>query len=221
MPNRSSESAHKGNGRHHGTHVRNAHGTHATHGAQGTHGALGRRLSELQPYGTLVRYPLGLDDDVCAQSVEDLNAALANTCVLRDMYKKHHWQTSGPTFYQLHLLFDKHYTEQAELVDTLAERVQTLGGLAVAMAHDIVELSQIDRPPRGREDVAAQLTRLLEAHEQILIGTRAAARRASDGGDDGTNDLLVSEVLRTNEMQVWFLSEHLADPGALSSREPR
>jgi starvation-inducible DNA-binding protein len=210
MPNRSSEPAHKGNG-HHGPRNRAAHG--GAHAHQST--------TEIQRYGALVRYPLGLDDDVRAQSVEDLNAVLANTSVLRDLYKKHHWQTSGPTFYQLHLLFDKHYDEQAELVDSLAERVQTLGGVAIAMAHDIAELSQIDRPPRGREDVAAQLARLLEAHEQILIGTRAAARRADQGGDDGTNDLLVSDVVRTNEMQVWFLSEHLTDPAAVSSREPR
>ncbi len=130
------------------------------------------------------------------------------------MYKKHHWQTWGPTFYQLHLLFDKHYAEQAELVDKLAERVQTLGGVAIAMAHDIAELSEIERPPRGREEVPVQVSRLLEAHEHILIRSRAAARRAAERGDDGTNDLYVSDILRTNEMQVWFLAEHLENPAA-------
>jgi starvation-inducible DNA-binding protein len=131
--------------------------------------------------------------------------------VLRDMYKKHHWQVAGHTFYQLHLLFDKHYGEQSTLVDTLAERIQSLGGISVAMAHDVAEMTCIERPPRGREQVPVQLSRLLEAHEIIIRKVREAARQVSEAGDDGTNDLLVSDVLRTHEMQVWFLAEHLVD----------
>jgi starvation-inducible DNA-binding protein len=131
--------------------------------------------------------------------------------VLRDMYKKHHWQVAGHTFYQLHLLFDKHYGEQSTLVDTLAERIQSLGGISVAMAHDVAEMTCIERPPRGREQVPVQLSRLLEAHEMIIQEVREAARQVSEAGDDGTNDLLVSDVLRTHEMQVWFLAEHLVD----------
>jgi len=125
------------------------------------------------------------------------------------LYKKNHWQVSGPTFYQLHLLYDKHYGEQAELVDQIAERIQILGGISIAMAHDVVETTTIDRPPRGREEVPVQISRLLEAHEIIIKEVRKSAHRAADLGDDGSNDLLVSDVLRTNELQVWFLSEHL------------
>jgi starvation-inducible DNA-binding protein len=127
------------------------------------------------------------------------------------MYKKHHWQTSGPTFYQLHLLFDKHFAEQSELVDELAERIQMLGGVSVAMPHDVIEMTRIPRPPQGREAPPAQIARLLSAHEIVLRAARQAARDVSAHGDDGTNDLLVSDVLRTNEMQVWFLSEHLTE----------
>ncbi len=216
MPNRSAETAHahRGNGS-------QRNGSHHAPRAKAPPAPYGQRAPEVQPYGTLVRYPLGLGDDVRAQSVEDLNITLADTCVLRDMYKKHHWQTWGPTFYQLHLLFDKHYAEQTELVDKLAERVQTLGGIALAMAHDIAEMSEIERPPRGREEVPVQVSRLLEAHEHILIRARAAARRADDRGDDGTNDLYVSDILRTNELQVWFLAEHLADPAAAAPRGSR
>jgi starvation-inducible DNA-binding protein len=210
MANRSAEThTHRGNGSHH---VPRAKAPPAPYGI---------RAPEVQPYGMLVRYPLGLGDDVRAQSVLGLNVTLADTCVLRDMYKKHHWQTWGPTFYQLHLLFDKHYAEQAELVDKLAERVQTLGGVAIAMAHDIAEMSEIERPPRGREEVPVQVSRLLEAHEHILIRSRAAARRAAERGDDGTNDLYVSDILRTHEMQVWFLAEHLENPTAAMPRGSR
>jgi starvation-inducible DNA-binding protein len=56
-----------------------------------------------------------------------------------------------------------------------------------------------------------QISRLLEAHEIILKGARSMAQEASEAGDDGTNDLLVSDVIRRNEMQAWFLAEHLVD----------
>jgi starvation-inducible DNA-binding protein len=165
----------------------------------------------IQPYGTLASYPLALDEKVRAASVEALNQLLSDTMTLRDMYKKHHWQVSGPTFYSLHLLFDKHYEEQTELVDKIAERVQMLGGVALAMAHDVAETTKIERPPRGREEVPVQLSRLLDAHEQILGEARQMAKDAASGGDDGTNDLVVSDVIRTHEMQVWFISEHLVE----------
>lgn len=179
---------------------------------------LRQRGKEIQAYGALARYPLGLGDDVRAASVEALNQVLSDTMVLRDLYKKHHWQVSGPTFYSLHLLLDKHYEEQAKLVDVLAERVQTLGGVAIAMAHDVAEATKIERPPRGREEVPVQLSRLLDAHELILVEARQAAKKAGERGDDGTNDILVSEVIRTNEMQVWFLSEHLVDMPLVRAR---
>ena len=142
-----------------------------------------------------------------AESVTLLNQILADTMTLRDLYKKHHWQTSGPTFYQLHLLFDKHHDEQSELIDIIAERIQTLGGVSIAMAADVAETTLLARPPRGREEPTLQLARLIAAHERVLYGVRAAARRATELGDDGTNDLLVSDVIRTNEKQAWFIQE--------------
>jgi starvation-inducible DNA-binding protein len=172
---------------------------------------LHQNAREIQPYGKIARLPIALDEDTCAQSTLNLNQILADTITLRDLYKKHHWQVAGHTFYQIHLLFDKHYEEQNELVDTIAERIQSLGGISLAMAADVAETTIIPRPPRGREEVPVQLSRLLEAHEFILKEARTMAKQASDAGDDGTNDLLVSDVIRTNELQVWFLAEHLVD----------
>src|SRR5882672_3353919 len=165
---------------------------------------------EIQRYGTVTYLlPLELEEPVRLEMTAQLNQVLADTMTLRDLYKKSHWQIAGPTFYQLHLLFDKHFGEQVELVDALAERIQLLGGVSIAMAPDVAETTQIERPPRGREEVPVHLSRLLDAHQVIIGETRKLARRASQLGDDGTNDLLISEVLRTNELQVWFLSEHL------------
>ncbi|TMH65081.1 MAG: DNA starvation/stationary phase protection protein [Betaproteobacteria bacterium] len=166
---------------------------------------------EIQPFGSIAKLPIALAEDVCKASVDNLNQLIADTITLRDMYKKHHWQVAGPTFYQLHLLYDKHYNEQSELVDTVAERIQSLGGISLAMAHDVAETTLIPRLPRGRQPVPVQLARLLHAHEIILLESRTMAKQAAAAGDDGTNDLLVSDVIRTNEMQVWFISEHLVD----------
>ncbi len=166
---------------------------------------------EIQAFGTLKRLPLGLEDNARTQSVTALNQILADTMTIRDLYKKHHWQMSGATFYQLHLLLDKHYEEQAVLVDMIAERIMALGGISIAMAPDVAEATKIPRPPKGREDVPTQLSRLLEAHRIILTQAHEAADAADDAGDDGTNDLLVSNVIRTNEPQIWFLAEHLAE----------
>jgi starvation-inducible DNA-binding protein len=174
---------------------------------------------EIQPFGTIAKLPIALAESVCKASVENLNQLLADTITLRDMYKKHHWQVAGPTFYQLHLLYDKHHKEQSELVDSIAERIQTLGGISIAMAPDVAETTLIPRLPRGRQEVPVQLSRLLHAHEVILLESRSMAKQAGEIGDDGTNDLLVSEVVRTNELQVWFLSEHLvAEPFVKASR---
>lgn len=154
---------------------------------------------------------IALDERVRAQSAENLNQLLADTMTLRDLYKKHHWQVAGHTFYSLHLLFDKHHGEQDELVDEIAERIQLLGGVSIAMAADVAETTIIPRPPRGREEAPVQISRLLEAHEFILKEARTMARLSAEAGDDGTNDLLVSRVIRANELQVWFLAEHVVD----------
>jgi len=167
---------------------------------------------ELQPFGTVTSVmPLQLEEPVRLEMTEQLNQLLADTMTLRDLYKKSHWQVSGATFYQLHLLFDKHYGEQNEIVDTIAERIQLLGGISIAMAPDVAETTRIPRPPKGREEVPVQLSRLLDAHEIIITACRELAELSNKLGDAGTNDLVVSDVLRTNELQVWFLSEHLVE----------
>ena len=182
---------------------------------------LHQRAAEIQAYGSVSHLlPLDLEEPVRLEMTEQLNQLLADTMTLRDLYKKSHWQVAGPTFYQLHLLFDKHYDEQVELVDSIAERIQLLGGVSIAMAADVAELTQIERPPRGREEAPVQLSRLLDAHQVIIAEARKLARRASTVGDDGTNDLVVSEVLRRNELQVWFLSEHLVHVPLVTADKP-
>jgi starvation-inducible DNA-binding protein len=165
----------------------------------------------VQEFGTVRQFPLGLSRDARMYSSQRLNQVLADTQILYALYKKHHWLMRGPTFYQLHLLLDKHAAEQLQLVDLLAERVQTLGGVAVGDPRHVAEITSVPRPPDGAEEVPAMLSRLLEAHETIMIDAHDAATRTAEMGDDGTNDLLISDVIRTGELQAWFLAEHLVD----------
>ena len=193
----------------------------SNHGRISAQPRLHQRASEIQAYGTVNHLlQLELEEPVRLEMTAQLNQLLADTMTLRDLYKKSHWQVAGPTFYQLHLLFDKHFDEQVELVDAIAERIQLLGGVSLAMAADVAETTQIERPPRGREEVPVQLSRLLDAHQIIIRDSRKLASRAVKLGDDGTNDLVVSEVLRTNELQVWFLSEHLVEMPLVKAEDP-
>ncbi len=179
-----------------------------------------QRGPQVQQYGTVTHsFHLELEHPVRLEMTEQLNQLLADSMTLRDLYKKAHWQVAGATFYQLHLLFDKHFDEQVEVVDGIAERIQLLGGLAIAMAHDVAETTQIERPPRGREEVPVVLSRLLDAHQVIIRGCRKLAERAATLGDQGTNDLVVSDVLRANELQAWFLSEHLVETPLVHGEE--
>src|SRR5579875_919211 len=190
-------------------------------GAYQSKPVLRQQAREIQPYGKIAKLPIALDEKVFAESAENLNQLLAATITLRDMYKKHHWQVAVHTSYKIPTLFDQLFGEQVDLVDAVAERIQMLGGVSLAMAADVAETTLIPRPPRGREELPVQLSRLLEAHEIILKEARAFARRASETGDDGTNDLLVSQVIRTNEMQVWFLAEHLVDVPVVHADPPK
>jgi starvation-inducible DNA-binding protein len=166
---------------------------------------------EIQKFGTLRNLPLALDTSTREESCEQLNQILADSIILYSLYKKHHWLVRGNTFYQLHLLFDKHANKQLELIDLLGERVQILGGVAIADPRHVAEVTTIERPPNGVEEVPVMLSRLLEAHESILQEIRVGIIATAANRDEGTSDLLTSDVLRTNESQVWFLAEHLVD----------
>ena len=180
---------------------------------------LHQRSREIQPFGTLKSMPIALGEQARKASCELINPILADTMILYNLYKKFHWNVAGHTFYQLHLLFDKHAEEQLALIDLLAERVQMLGGIAVGDPRHAAELTRIERPPDGAEEVPAMLSRLLEAHETILAAVREAIEATEESKDWGTNDVLMSDVLRTNEMQVWFTAEHLVDTPLVKVRE--
>jgi starvation-inducible DNA-binding protein len=172
---------------------------------------MGQTAPQLQRFGTLRQLPIALSAEARGDSCQILNEILADSMVLGALYKKAHWNASGPTFFQLHLLFDKHYEEQVELVDALAERVQMLGGISVGDPRHAAELTTIPRPPNGAEEVPVVISRLLDAHETIIEKVRAGMEATEKSKDMGTNDLLMGDVLRRHEMQVWFVAEHIVE----------
>jgi starvation-inducible DNA-binding protein len=180
-------------------------------GHDGAQPLIHQRGPEIQRFGTLRTMPIGLSEQARSASCEALNQVLADTVILFNLYKKHHWLVAGHTFYQLHLLFDKHADEQLELVDLLAERVQSLGGIAISDPRHVAEVTKIERPPNGAEEVPVMISRLLEAHEIIIKEVREAIDTTEKNDDWGSNDLLMSDVLRTNELQVWFVAMHVVD----------
>jgi starvation-inducible DNA-binding protein len=170
-----------------------------------------QRGEEIQKFGTVRLLPISLAYEARMESCQILNKILADSMILYSHYKKHHWLMRGQTFYQLHLLLDKHAGEQLELVDLIAERVQTLGGVAIADPRHIAEVTTVPRPPDGVEEVPVMLSRLLDAHELIIGEVRDGITATAANRDDGTNDMLMGDVLRCHELQVWFLAEHLVD----------
>jgi starvation-inducible DNA-binding protein len=170
-----------------------------------------QKAPELQRFGSLRLLPIALSAEARGQSAQILNRILADTTILYALYKKHHWLVAGPTFYQLHLLFDKHAEEQLELIDLIAERIQSLGGIAVGDPRHAAELTTIPRPPDGAEEVPVMISRLLDAHETIIEKVRKGLDATEKNKDLGTNDLLMGDVLRRHELQVWFVAEHLVD----------
>lgn len=170
---------------------------------------------EIQPFGTVRNMPIALSEEARLESCEALNQILADSTILFSMYKKHHWQVAGHTFYQLHLLFDKHAEEQLELIDLIAERVQALGGLAVGDPRHAAEITKIERPPDGAEEVPVMISRLLAAHEVIIGEVREAIDLTDENGDKASSDMLAGDVLAVHEKQVWFDAEHLVDVGVV------
>lgn len=138
-----------------------------------------------QRFGDLKPMKVALSENIRKASVIDLNRALADSIVLRDLYKKHHWQISGPTFRELHLLFDEHQAQQGELIDQIAERIMQLGGVSIAMGADAAEESEIPRPPRLRAGRRRHQRSFRQRTHPAEREAGLVRHRASDEHEDG------------------------------------
>lgn len=172
---------------------------------------LQQRSREIQAENQIRSLPLGLPEEAIGQSVTMLNQLLADSNALYTLYKKHHWQVAGPTFYELHRLFDKHAGEILTSIDLIGERIQTLGGVSSGMPFDVAERTKIERPPAGIESIPAMLARTVNGHTTVICIIREGIELTERNKDYGTNDLLMSDLLRMHELQTWFVSQHLIE----------
>lgn len=152
---------------------------------------------------------LAMEPEALALVAPPLMVVLANSLYMYSLYKKYHWHVAGQDFYQYHRLFDKHAAAQLPIIDAVAERLRTIGGHADAMPADVVRLctlKELDGVGHKPEDMVACL---LHCHELYIRELRKAIDAADESDDEATEDLLVSDVLRPHELQVWFLRSSL------------
>jgi starvation-inducible DNA-binding protein len=138
-------------------------------------------------------------------TIASLNRVLADSMMLRDIYKKSQWEVTGEAFYKLRALYAVHHDEQGDLIELIAERIQSLGGRCIAMPAEVIQYTTLATPPRTPELPQAQLRRLLDAHKRMLYALQAAAKRALDIGDDATHDVLTQEVIPVHTRQCMLV----------------
>lgn len=148
---------------------------------------------------------LGKSDNELQKSTAILQAILANTIFMYSLYKKYHWHVIGKDFYEYHLLFDKHAKQQLPLIDTLAERLRTLGDVAPGMPQEVAKNTTLTEPRGTTQDPVKMIDNLLTIHEAYIQEVRGAIDITNASGDEGTSDLLVSDILRVHELQTWFI----------------
>lgn len=153
---------------------------------------------------------LALNAEAVKKNHGNLQVILANTIYMYQLYKKYHWHVTGKDFYQYHLLFDKHAEQQPALIDLLAERMRTLGLNVAAMPMDVSADATLTEKEEAGHDAQAMVRNLLAAHEGYIKIVRTAIKVTEETNDAGTNDILVSNVLRVHELQTWFIRSSLA-----------
>jgi starvation-inducible DNA-binding protein len=165
-------------------------------------------VHETQALNATRIHSLPWDRGTCRAGIVDyLHQLLADTVTLRDMYAMQRRQVSDPAFHPRYLLFDRHFAGQHVLVEEISERVQTLGGITIDATHAITERTLIPRVHNGFAEASTHLSRLLQAHEIVLVVSRATAHEISQFG---TDEPTVSDVIRTNESHVWSLVHFMA-----------
>jgi starvation-inducible DNA-binding protein len=148
----------------------------------------------------------------------DAGARTAITTALRetlvdgiDLYtqtKVAHWNIKGPQFAALHPLFDTYATTLAGFVDQVAERILTLGELAVGTARHVAKNSRLEDYPQDVTRDLEHVGLLLARIEQFLAGAKAARAVADQHEDQDTADVL-TQVIVEFEKNAWFLRSTL------------
>lgn len=148
---------------------------------------------------------IGLESDVRQPVVKILNASLANEAILTQKTRNAHWNVSGVSFFELHILFEAQYKQLNEISDKIAERVRMLGGVTIASFEEFIKHARLSEHSTEIPDIL----QLLADHETVIRFLREDIRKCSEEyEDEGTVDLLVG-VMSLHEKMAWMLRAYI------------
>jgi len=140
--------------------------------------------------------------------IELLNHRLADTADLYSQIKQAHWNVKGLNFFQLHELFDTLAAEIFPFIDTVAERVTSLGGVALGTSRMAAASSSLPEYPADATNGQEHLKALIDRYSIYVSNVRKAIDQADDHNDKTTADLF-TEISRTVDKHLWFLEAHV------------
>lgn len=140
--------------------------------------------------------------------IKELEHLLADTYAVYLKTQNFHWNVKGPQFFSLHLLLEKQYTEMAEAVDEIAERVQALGSYVCGSFSDFQKLTCI-KDAKSKQTAKQMLQQLVKDHQILIKCAQSIAKKAEVANDFATGDLMARR-LGAHEKFCWMLRSHLS-----------
>lgn len=142
---------------------------------------------------------------------EVLNKVLADGNILYIKLRKFHWNLSGDNFMELHELFEAQYNAVAIAIDEVAERISTLGGVAIGTSIEFAKMSQLKETPGKIPTVQEMLRELVGDHESIVKALRKNLDTVEEKyGDAGTSDFL-NGLMQEHEKMAWKLRKYFKE----------
>lgn len=156
----------------------------------------------------MAKVNIGITEKNRQAVAEILNQILADEHVLYNKTRSYHWNVEGPSFMELHKLYEAQYTELAEIIDEIAERIRTIGYYAEGRLSYLLKLASLKEPevPKGFKE---QIPKLDADHEKIIINLRKQINEFDEKYKDiGSSDFLTG-LLKQHEKMAWMLRSYL------------
>lgn len=152
---------------------------------------------------------IGIDQKHLDEISQILSHILADEFVLYTKTRSAHWNIEGPDFYSMHVLFESQYTDIAEVIDKVAERIRMLGHYAPGTLKQMLALTELKEQTEKVRNREGFVKDLMVGHEAIIIRIRKhIINMAERVGDAGTVDLLTG-LIAYHEKVTWILRSYL------------
>jgi starvation-inducible DNA-binding protein len=152
---------------------------------------------------------IGISAENLSQVAHALNVILADEYILYTKTRNAHWNVEGADFHSKHLFFEAQYEEIDEIMDSVAERIRSLGHYAPATLKLFLELTHFSETLHEQNDGIGFIKELLSDHESLIIHLRENINIfANNFKDLGTSDY-VTGLMESHEKMAWMLRSHL------------